>query len=688
MAKVGIYPVEFTASIRLFLVTKTEVTIDTFALGLRFDPGTTYTVELEEGFVKETGANKFDSPAVGNLSQFTTNSTGPQVQVDEPQDGGTAVTNNTFIRYTYDRQILAGNDNYYLYRETGSPDEEVAVYNPSDSTANCVISGNQITLDTTGLIDAGETYYVLIDEGAVEDKDGLPAFGFDNDQEHRWTTAASTNVDFPDLTSLQVAPATLSCEVTKNPNYEYGESLKAGTFTFVLTGDPIYKAISNMFNPRSFTRDTGTEIFSTNTPQIDEPPTSTNLEYTIEFSTPNGEWGDTDDLNTSYSTYSFTGTLAQCNAQFEKIIFYPDASVSAGASFNFTYTQKKDNLVTQLTRSVTLNNANNAIDSAVTYTYIETPGTYTPTVVQSKYKQFEWVAVGGGGGGAGISALYNGNVTQNTILGAGGGGGEVKTSVGNDYGVTGTGPYAFSNTTILTTIGAGGSLGGTGQSGGNGGTTTLVLNGTTTITCAGGQGGQCSGTTSNNIGGNEGGGRYNGGIQGRGEFTSYISGGAGAGAGDGWMDQASEYNPVGVPGGLPDSTFVNGVNGNFGQNGGYGWNYSYDWELQFNVAITNWGNRDQFGAGGGSGHQFGGGHIWAGDNDEEFGTTGYYINPNNNVRYYNSPRVDAGDSSYPDAGGIIKPRGQGGGGSGKDQFSTNMVPGHEGLAGCVALKIS
>lgn len=201
MAKVGIYPVEFTASIRLTLVTKTLVNIDTFALGLRFDPATTYTVELEEGFVKETGANKFDSPAVSNLSQFTTNSTGPQVQVDEPQDGGTAVTNNTFIRYTYNRQLLAGDGNFYLYRETGSPDEEVAVFNPSDSTANCVISGNQITLDVTGLIRAGETYYTLIDEGAVEDKDGLAAFGFDNDQEHRWTTAPSTG-DFPDLSAV------------------------------------------------------------------------------------------------------------------------------------------------------------------------------------------------------------------------------------------------------------------------------------------------------------------------------------------------------------------------------------------------------------------------------------------------------------------------------------------------------
>jgi hypothetical protein len=217
MAKVGIYPVEFSTNIRLTLVTKTLVNVDTFALGLRFDPATTYTVELEEGFVKETGANKFDSPGVGNLSQFTTNFTGPQIQVDEPS--GSSVTNNTFIRYTYNRQLLAGNGNYYLYRETGSPDEEVAVFNASDSTGGSTISGDQITLDVTGLMRAGETYYVLIDEGAVEDKDGLAAFGFDNDQEHRWTTAPSTDVNFPDLSAVMTeafAP-TIAVNITVNP---------------------------------------------------------------------------------------------------------------------------------------------------------------------------------------------------------------------------------------------------------------------------------------------------------------------------------------------------------------------------------------------------------------------------------------------------------------------------------------
>jgi hypothetical protein len=133
MAKVGIYPVEFSTNIRLTLVTKTLVNVDTFALGLRFDPATTYTVELEEGFVKETGANKFDSPGVGNLSQFTTNFTGPQIQVDDTIRQHLLPTTHSSDTPTIDNcwQAMAITE---LYKETGSPDEEVAVFNASDST--------------------------------------------------------------------------------------------------------------------------------------------------------------------------------------------------------------------------------------------------------------------------------------------------------------------------------------------------------------------------------------------------------------------------------------------------------------------------------------------------------------------------------------------------------------------------
>jgi hypothetical protein len=618
-------------------------------------------VELEEGFVKETGANKFDSPAVSNLSQFTTNATGPQVQVDEPQDGSTAVTNNTFIRYTYDRLILAGNGSYYLYKEIpGSPDEELAVYNPSDSTANCVISGNQITLDTTGLIDANETYYVLIDEGAVEDKDGLLAFGFDNDQEHRWTTAASTNVDFPDLTSLQASLGTLTCEVTKNPNYEYGDATLSSTFTSTLTGDPVYKAI-DMVLVRSFTRDTGTEIFEFQTPVIDEPPTLAGQNYTIEFTSSNGTFGDTDDLFTDYSTYTFTGTITQCNSQFEKIVFYPNNGTAAGASLSATYTQKRAG-VTQLTKTLALNNTGNATDSTnIRYDYITSSGTFTPSVSQLKYKTFHYVVVGAGGGGGGVASA---NVTNTTQKGGGGGGGEVKSSIGNSYGVTGSGPFSFSNTTISATIGVGGSLGSTGNSGGNGGSTSLVLNGTNTITANGGYGGSSNGT-----GGQDGAQRFNGGTNG-----SFKAGGMGAGSGDTWMDQSGNVNTVGYTG-----HGGNAINEFNTYSLGYGWNQSY-----FGVPgqyLTGWQKNEEFARGGGGGGNNGPGLIHYGTTGES-ASTGYYTNPNNNIRYYFSDSVD-----YPDTNvNLPLQRGQGGGGSGRDFGTNNIKPGHEGINGVVALK--
>jgi len=662
---------------------KKKVVVDTYAAGVRFDAGATYTMEYEAGFVKGTGDNEFLSPANTNAGSFTTNSTGPQVQTDEPTDGGTSVTNNSFIRYTYDRQILAGNGNYYLYK-VGSPDVLLQTYNPSDSTANNIISGNQITLNTVGLIDANETYYVLIDQGAVEDKDGLAAFGFNNDQEHRWTTAPSTNVDFPDLTSLKVSSATLSCTITKNPNYEYGEANLSSTFTSTLTGDPIYKAITNMTNARSYVREQGTEIFSTNTPQIDEPPTSTVTSYTIQFNSSNGEFGDTDDMTVSYTTYTFTGTMTQCNAQFQKILFYPDASTSAGAPLSMTYTQKQDG-ITQLTKTVTLNNTSNAIDNTIQYHYITTSGTYTPTVQQYKYKQFDYVAVGGGGGGAGVSNLQSGgNISSSlSVLGGGGGGGEVKTSLGNDFGITGTGPYSFSNTSISVTIGAGGSLGGTDQSGGNGGTTTLVLGGTTTITCAGGDGGYASGTSSGNTGGDEGGNRYSGGTQFTGN-AGYKHGGNGAGAGDIWMDTGT-INRAGITGDF----LVSSTSGQFGQQLGPGWNTTSG-TVSNGVTtgtLTNWGDQTHFGNGGGCGSIYGGGYVYSGDSDEQFPDTLYYTHPATGVRYYMNPNVDA-YSQYPAAGGTLKPRGQGGAGSGKEQgLATTVREGHEGMAGCVALKI-
>jgi len=266
MATVYMYPATLEVIAKCQLKNdRKKVVIDTFAAGVRFDPGTTYTIDLEQDFVKETEGSKFSNPAVTGLGTFTTNSTGPQVQTDEPTDGGTNIVNNTFIRYTYDRQLLAGNGNYYLYK-VGSPDVVVATYNPSDSTANNTISGSQITLNTTGFIDAGETYYVLIDQGAVEDKDGLAAFGFNNDQEHRWSTAPSTNVDFPDLSAVmtEAFTPTITANITVNP-----VSNLTTAFTMTPTANkiaggvaPLFTQISNFVARPNFTWDNAQSVSS------------------------------------------------------------------------------------------------------------------------------------------------------------------------------------------------------------------------------------------------------------------------------------------------------------------------------------------------------------------------------------------------------------------------------------------
>jgi len=304
-----------------------KVVIDTFAAGLRFVAGETYTIDLEQDFVKETEGSKFSNPAVTGLGTFTTNSTGPQVQTDTPS--GTTVTNNTFITYTYDRLILAGNGNYELYK-VGSPDTLLRTYNPSDSTANNTISGNQITLTTTGLIDAGETYYVLIDEGAVEDRDGLAAFGFDNDQEHRWTTAPSTNVDFPDLISLKVSLATLTCEGTKNANYEYGDATMSITATITTAFDVLYINIPAV--TYQYTGMTENNPFSSNPVYIQNNLNSANR-YTLQISIDNGS------LNTETIgvTYSITNkTKAEVNTAIEDLEFYPLRDQTSNTTLGFT----------------------------------------------------------------------------------------------------------------------------------------------------------------------------------------------------------------------------------------------------------------------------------------------------------------------------------------------------------------
>lgn len=229
------------------MVSRLKISFD--QLGVDWQPNTNYTFRSTAGLVRESEGNRSDSPAQTFGSQ-TTNTTGPSVVLDIPN--GVNVTNNTNITLIFDRLIRAGDGNLYLYERVGGVDTLLRTYNPSDSTQNneivgiqtdrrigcnveselycfvdryryapdflflgsimrvksklnCeyqIIRNNGLRLDTLGLIKSNTNYYLLFEEGAVSDYDGFDAPGWPTDDtEFNFTTAPSTDVNFPDLSA-------------------------------------------------------------------------------------------------------------------------------------------------------------------------------------------------------------------------------------------------------------------------------------------------------------------------------------------------------------------------------------------------------------------------------------------------------------------------------------------------------
>jgi hypothetical protein len=229
------------------MVSRLKISFD--QLGVDWQPNKNYTFRSTAGLVRESEGNRSDSPAQTFGSQ-TTNTTGPSVVSDIPN--GVNVTNNTNMSLIFDRLIRAGDGNLYLYERVGGVDTLLRTYNPSDSTQNNEIVGiqtdrrigcnveselycfpdqynyvgyfpyvaslmrvksklnceyqiirtNGLRLDTLGLIKSNTNYYLLFETGAVSDYDGFDAPGWPTDDtEFNFTTAPSTDVNFPDLSA-------------------------------------------------------------------------------------------------------------------------------------------------------------------------------------------------------------------------------------------------------------------------------------------------------------------------------------------------------------------------------------------------------------------------------------------------------------------------------------------------------
>ena len=307
----------------------------------------------------------------------------------------------------------------------------------------------------------------------------------------------------------------------------------------------------------SYIANQGNAIFAINTPRItdDNPGSST---FTITFTSSAGNFGTS---TSDSSSYSFSGTMSQVNAQFANIYFWPTKNYTSNSTF--IYTQSKDGSE-QITKTISLNYSSTAASTQTLYEFTTAGGNnWTPTYEQYKYyNSFNILLVGGGGGAA-----------QSTgDMGAGGGGGEVvyltnQSLISTGYFIqVGTGGAAGYGT--VTTV----------QAGGNGTQSTIQGTGYTKSALGG------LGSTNGTTGGTSGSG-YAGGTGGRGYFrlpaatsgNSEVGGGGGGGAGgaggNGQQQRPANtgYNPYGGTGGAGITSNITGTTKTYGEGGVGSW---------------------------------------------------------------------------------------------------------------------
>lgn len=316
-----------------------------------------------------------------------------------------------------------------------------------------------------------------------------------------------------------VSNISLSITQTKVDNGETIIQEDDTPWTFLNSGTN--PEIANMSVARGYFTNTVNDIFPTNRPVITDGPSQGQI-YTITFSSSLGKFGNSAaNALASSSTYSFTGSMEACNAEFAAMKFLPNQGISPTNGY-FTYTQSRDGVL-QVNQNVTLIGSAGASITPKNLIFTSN-GTYTPTIEEVAFGTWYVLSVGGGGGGAALANVYGG----------GGAGGQVAySSITINTGV----PNVVA--TLNVNIGAGGAgvTGSTGVvTGATGGNSYVTWNGTTFFTAAGGAGGTAdSGNPGNSRGGNLtaaiGGTSHTGGIGGGPGVGGITGGGGGAGSG-------------------------------------------------------------------------------------------------------------------------------------------------------------
>lgn len=178
---------------------------------------------------------------------------------------------------------------------------------------------------------------------------------------------------------------------------------------------PTTKIVKNISRARTYIGNNENVLFSTNVPYIDS--TDTSGTYTITFSSSIGTFSSSSTV-APVSPWTYTGTMAEVNAIYSQILFYPTKNYSSTGTITYTHALGG---TTEFTRTVNLTGtAGSFATQIITFNTVGS-NSWSPNNSQVKYGLADILIVGGGGGGYGENPLYS-----NEYGGHGGGGGGVR----------------------------------------------------------------------------------------------------------------------------------------------------------------------------------------------------------------------------------------------------------------------
>ena len=184
----------------------TRVDIDFSQLGINWLPGTTYTIRLGEGFVKEDGGEQQPSPANNLFFTFNTNTTGASIFSTAPVPT-TILTSIGTIVFNYTRRITLSTGTIKLYR-VGSPDVLVHTYDTDDQEVTLGSNNTSIQINLNTFVNVPNVeYYFLFDADVVRDADNFASPAVVNANLYRYTSPAAPTV-------VSTTPADNAIDVT------------------------------------------------------------------------------------------------------------------------------------------------------------------------------------------------------------------------------------------------------------------------------------------------------------------------------------------------------------------------------------------------------------------------------------------------------------------------------------------